>query len=66
MILIGMTPKKITYNPKTRKSISNPYSDVPYDKLLKQANITTFNGNFEIEQLPNGRIKVHKKNSKNK
>ncbi|MDV3460262.1 hypothetical protein CMT57_08150 [Elizabethkingia anophelis] len=54
-----MSLKKITYNSKTRNDISNPYHKFSHQDLLRLANISTFNGNFEIEKLHNGRIKVN-------
>lgn len=63
-----MTSKKITYNPKTRNDISNPYNKFSHEDLLKLGCVDMFNGKFIIETLPSGRIKVIKKekNSKNK
>ncbi|MND90724.1 hypothetical protein D3C87_32360 [compost metagenome] len=51
---------KITYNPKTRKDISNPFHNISHNELLKIANVQTFKeGTVSIERLPNGRIAVH-------
>ena len=53
-----MTSKKVTYNPKTRKYFSNPFNKYSHKELLRLANVNTFDGNFEIERLHDGRIKV--------
>lgn len=56
-----MTAKKITYNPRTRNDISNPFNKFSHKSLLKLGCIGIFNEKFIIETLSNGRIKVIKK-----
>ena len=57
-----MVTSKVTYNPKTREDFSNPYNKFSYEELRKLAHVEMFNGDFEIEKLPDGRIRVKKKN----
>ncbi len=61
-----MSFKKITYNPKSRNDISNPYNKLSHDDLLRLGKVTLFNGNFIIQKLKNGRIKVLKGKDNNK
>lgn len=56
-----MTQKKISYNPKTRNDISNPFNKLSHDSLLKLGCVELFNGKFDVQKLSNGRIKVEKK-----
>jgi len=58
--------KKITYRPKTRNDISNNYNNIPHNELLKLANVQVYNGIYEIEKLPNGRINAKIPSKKNK
>lgn len=53
-----MSLRKVTYNSKTRKDFSNPYAKYSHKELLRLGNVDTFNGNFKIERLQDGRIKV--------
>lgn len=53
-----MPSKKITYHPKTRKDLSNPFGQYSHTELLKLVNAHNFDGAFEIKSLKNGRIKV--------
>lgn len=57
-----MTQKKISYKPKTRNDISNPFYKLSHNSLLKLGCVEVFNGKFEIQKLSNGRIKVEKHN----
>lgn len=51
---------KPTYNPKTRKDISNPFHNISHGELLKSAGVKEYQrGSVYIERLPNGRIVVH-------
>ena len=50
-----------TYNPKSRKDISNPYWETPHSELLKKAQVKKFNGDYHIKTLANGRIIVEPK-----
>lgn len=56
-----MPGKKLTYNPKTRNDISNPYNKFSHEHLLKLGCVDMFNGKYVIETLSNGKIKIHKK-----
>ena len=53
-----MSNKKSTYNKKSRNDISNPYHCSSHNQLLRSANVKTYNGNYEINKLDNGRIIV--------
>lgn len=55
-----MTQKKISYNPKSRNDISNPFNKFSHESLLKLGRIELFNGTFKVQKLSNGRIKVNK------
>jgi len=54
-----MSKKKFTYNKKSRNDISNPHHCSSHSELLRSANVKTYNGNYEINKLDNGRIMVH-------
>lgn len=53
-----MKKKKSTYNPKSRKDISNPNHSLSHKKLLNIANLKKFDCQIKIIKLENGRIFV--------
>ena len=50
---------KPTYDPKSRKDISNPYHNKSHSELLALANVKPFNGNYVVQKMENGRIVVN-------
>ncbi len=56
-----MSKKKSTYNKKSRNDISNPHHRSNHNELLRSANVKTYNGNYEMKKLDNGRIIVQTK-----
>jgi hypothetical protein len=48
--------KNSTYKPKGREELSNPHRNCSHDNLLNKSKVKSYNGNFEVKTLNNGRI----------
>lgn len=59
VLIAPVDESRATHAPLFREDISNPWRHIPDAELLHLAGVIDLRDNHWIEELPNGRIKIH-------